>query len=247
MSDPNSHSCSHCSLSEICLPMGIGHNDLEKLESLIQNDSTQHSGDVVLKQGDVFQKVYAVRSGMYKSARVDPDGNEHISAFHLPGELIGLEAIYSKTYSHTTEALTTSSLCEFEYEQLTELATEIPALQQQLLRLLSKEISFSQAFHPEQSAEQKLTGFIYNLAKRYEVRGYSGKALVLAMARQDIANHLGMAAETISRLLKRLQEKGILTIKNREITIVNEPSLLRLAGCEASLEDTSKVIRQLKG
>ena len=116
-----------------------------------------------------------------------------------------------------------------------------------MLRLLSKEISFSQAFHPEQSAEQKLTGFIYNLAKRYEVRGYSGKALVLAMARQDIANHLGMAAETISRLLKRLQEKGILTIKNREITIVNEPSLLRLAGCEASLEDTSKVIRQLKG
>jgi CRP/FNR family transcriptional regulator len=227
--------------------MGIDHHDLEKLESLILNDSIQKSGDVVFRQGDEFQKVYAVKSGMYKSSRVDFEGNEHISGFHLPGELIGLEAIYSKTYPHTTNALTTSSLCEFEYDQLTELAASIPALQQQLLRLLSKEISFSQAFHPEQRAEQKLAGFIYNLAKRYEVRGYSGKALVLAMTKQDIANHLGMAAETISRLQKRLQEKGILGIKNREITILDEQNLLQLAGCEASLEDTSKIIKQLKG
>jgi len=231
-------------MSEICLPMGVDRQDIKKLEHLVKSDHIQHSGDVVLRQGDAFQKVYAVKSGMYKSINVDTEGHEHIIGFHLPGELIGLDAIYPKAYRNTTVAVTTSVLCELEYDQLTALSTEIPALQQQFLRLLSKGINDSNAFHKEQTAEQKLTGFVYNLAKRYEARGYSASELVLVMTRQDIASHLGMAAETISRLLKRLQSKQVLAINSREITILDEPALLALAGCEAA-PNTNQTLHRL--
>ncbi len=214
--------------------MGVDRHDLKKLERLIKNDQVQHNGDVVLHQGDAFDKVYAVKSGMYKSVKVDAEGNEHITSFHLPGELIGLDAIYPQAYGNTTIALTTSALCQFNYAQLTELATEIPALQRQLLRLFSKEINDVNVFVTEQTAEQKLTGFVHNLLKRYEARGYSGSELVLQMPRQDIANHLGMAAETVSRLLKSLQTKGILQIARREMKILDQAELLRLAGCRAA-------------
>lgn len=235
MSDPiNTHSCSHCSLNKICLPLGVDRHDLKKLESLVKNEEVQRSGDIAYRQGDAFQKIYAVKSGMYKSIALDAEGHEHVSGFHLPGELIGLEAIYPGAYSATTVALTTSALCEFNYDELTELSLAIPALQRQLLRLFSKEISHPRAVLMEHTAEQKLAGFINNLAKRYEMRGYSGRKLMLVMKRQDIANHLGMAAETISRLLKRLQSQGIVRIDNRDMTILDEAALLRAAGCEPS-------------
>lgn len=227
------HSCSHCSLSEICLPLGVSKDDLEKLEQLVQNTQVQHDGDVVIHQGDPFNKIFAVKSGMYKSIKLSPDGQETIIGFHLPGELIGLDAIYPEEYTSSTIALTSSVLCQMDYEQLSGLSSHIPALQRQLMSLLSKEINTSNAFHTDQTAEQKLASFIRNLATRYEVRGYSGTELVLAMTRQDIANHLGMAAETVSRLLKRFQDKGVLSIKHREVKILQPDTLLTLTGCEA--------------
>ena len=240
------HSCSHCSLSDICLPLGVDKNDLERLEQLVQNSHVQHDGDVVLHQGDSFHKIYAVKSGMYKSIKLSPDGHETIIGFHLPGELIGLDAIYPDEYTSSTVALTSSVLCQMDYEQLTELSAHIPALQRQLMSLLSKEINTSNALHGELTAEQKLASFIRNLATRYEVRGYSGTELVLAMTRQDIANHLGMAAETVSRLLKRFQDKGVLKIKHREVKILKPDELLTLTGCEAPAHtvDTSKLHHQ---
>lgn len=236
-SKPQPHSCSHCALSDICLPLGIGKDELKKLEQLVQNSQVQHDGDVVLHQGDPFSKIVAVKSGMYKSIKLTPDGQETIIGFHLPGELIGLDAIYPQEYTSSTVALTSSVLCQLDYDQLTELSAQIPPLQRQLINLLSKEINTSNAFHSEQTAEQKLASFIRNLAARYEVRGYSGTELVLAMTRQDIANHLGMAAETVSRLLKRFQDKNVLRIKHREVTILDPEELLRLTGCEAPIQN----------
>lgn len=239
MADPKhqAHSCSHCSLSEICLPLGVNKSDLEKLEQLVQNSHVQHNGDVVLHQGDAFHKIYAVKSGMYKSIKLSPDGHETIVGFHLPGELIGLDAIYPEEYTSSTVALTSSVLCQMDYDQLTQLSAHIPALQRQLMSLLSKEINTSNALHSELTAEQKLASFIRNLATRYEVRGYSGTELVLAMTRQDIANHLGMAAETVSRLLKRFQDKGVLQIKHREVKILKPDVLLELTGCETPAQN----------
>ena len=58
--------------------------------------------------------------------------------------------------------------------------------------------------------------------------------MILQMSRQDIANHLGMAAETISRLLKRLQSNGVLAISKREMKVLDQDELLKLAGCRAA-------------
>jgi len=85
-----------------------------------------------------------------------------------------------------------------------------------------------------QTAEQKLASFIHNLAIRNEVRGFSATELHLAMTRQDIANHLGMAAETVSRLLKQFQGRDVLDIKHREMSILDPAGLLLLTGCAHS-------------
>ncbi len=223
--------CSQCALNNLCLPVGLNKQELEKLEGLVQTAKKLKAQEVLFQQGAPFQTLYAVRSGVLKSMVVDSDGNERVSGFYLPGELIGLDAIYSQHYQSNTLALDTASVCAVPYQGLTELSGQIPSLQQQLLRLLSKELNDVSAQVPNLTIEQRLAAFIFGLSMRYQERGYSSTHINLIMPRQDIANHLNMAPETISRLFKRMQSDGLLQINRRELIIQDMDKLKTLAGC----------------
>jgi CRP/FNR family transcriptional regulator len=80
------------------------------------------------------------------------------------------------------------------------------------------------------TAEQKLAGFIMGLSSRYQLRGYSSTQFQLLMPRKDIANHLGMAPETVSRMFKRLVNEQILDIDQTEVTILDSQKLKQLLG-----------------
>ena len=231
MSSPAKHNCTVCSFKKICLPTGVGREELDRLEELIQDSKVHHSGDVVIRQEAPFCNLYAVKSGMYKSVKLNDLGEEHVVGFHLPGDIIGLDAIYPKTYTSSLIALTSSVLCQFDYEQLAALSTQVPSLQAQLLRLSSKEINIMQAHHSAHTAEQKLAAFIHNLSARNAERGFSSTQLILSMSRQDIASYLAMAPETISRILKQFQTNDILIINKREMKILDPTRLLLSTGC----------------
>lgn len=229
------HSCSHCAMREICLPLGVDRSDLVKLENLVQSSAVFEQADTIIRQGDKFSKVYAVKSGTLKSTRIDQHGNHHIIGFHLPGELIGLDGIYPEMYPSEVSALEATTLCEMDYDKLSELCVALPALQKQLLKLLSRDIyesNVATADSAERTAEQKVAGFIKNLSSRYEHRGYPADNLKLAMTRQDIANHLNLTPETVSRVLKRLKQHEVVQIENKQIRIICAEKLVDiLAGC----------------
>jgi len=227
------HSCSQCSLVDLCLPMGLNQQELTQLENLIQQSQTYKEHDFLFRQDDEFKTIYAVRSGMFKSYTIDQDGNQRILGFHLPGELVGLDAIYKQKYPSYVKAVSTSSVCALPYNGLMELSEQIPSLQHQLLRLLSKEINNVHVLTYDTSVEQRLAMFIWGLSQRYEQRGYSATHFNLSMPRRDIANHLNMAPETISRLFKRFQDEEIITLNKRELIILDIDTLRAHAGCNA--------------
>ncbi len=224
--------CSQCSLNSLCLPTGLNKDELQELEGLVQSAQTVKENEALFRQNDPFETLYAVRSGIFKSTIINNDGHEHITAFYLPGELIGLDAIYKKQYQSNTFALDTASICILPYEDLSKLSRKIPGLQQQLLRLLSKELNDANSQILTFHIEQRLAAFIFDLSTRYHERGYSRTHLNLAMSRQDIANHLNMAPETISRLFKRMQNDGLLKLNRRELIVEDMDKLKELAGCK---------------
>jgi CRP/FNR family transcriptional regulator len=245
------HSCSNCAMSEICLPLGLDKVDIGRLEKIVTTSAVRHTGDNIVRQGDAFQNVYAVKSGMTKSYRFDDAGTEYIHSFHLPGELFGLDAIYAKRYGFTVEALDTVVLCEMNFEELQVLCSHVPSLQRQVFNLLSRDLYNSHVNpieHFDQTAEQKLSGFLHNLLSRFHARGHVSMELHLPMSRRDIANHLGLAPETISRLLKRFQQQNVIDIKNRLVTIVDQVKLETMVHChalEASITP-SEITRSVK-
>jgi CRP/FNR family transcriptional regulator len=231
---PSFLKCSQCALGKLCLPMGLDHQDMALLEKIIEPSSPFKENDAVYKSQQHFERIFAVKSGMFKTVVIDANGNEHIVGFHLPGELFGLDAIYPQKYISTAISLGTSSVCGINYNDLENLATKLPSLQRQLFSLMSKEVHTSQALTVEHAADQKLAGFIITLSSRYKQRGYSETRINLMMPRRDIANHLNMAAETVSRLFKRFQKEGLLDIKRTDLNILNMEGLRQLAGCASA-------------
>jgi CRP/FNR family transcriptional regulator len=226
--------CSQCALDKICLPVGLNHSEMGRLEEIIKTTKPYQVDDKVYEAGSRLNNIYAVKSGMFKSYIINAEGNEHIVAFHLPGELFGLDAIHAKRYITTAKAIGTSTVCAIEYDSLTALSSKLPMLQKQLFNLMSKEFSSAQALLAEQSADRKLAGFLLSLSTRFKQRGYSETTFNLVMQRSDIANNLNMAPETVSRMFKRLKNEDIIELNVNEVTIVNMQQLQMLSGCLSS-------------
>ncbi len=216
--------CQSCSLFELCMPMGLAEGDLDKLDSIIKRRRPVEKGEYLYRVGNPFTSVYAVRSGSLKTFTSTRDGRDQIISLHLPGELMGLDAISSNQHICSAMALETTSVCELPYERLEALSLEIPGLQHHLLSLMSEEIRHDQCHMTilaRLPVDNRLASFLVNLAERYRTRGFSSTEFNLSMSRNDIANLLGMAVETVSRLFTQFQEQGLLQVERKHIKILN--------------------------
>lgn len=227
-------SCSTCSLSELCLPMGLPRSDMLRLEELVEHRGPVNEGEHLFRVGDPLRVLYAVRGGFFKSYLIEPNGREQVLGFHLPGELIGLDAIWPEKHQCNAVALNTASVCELPYAAITDLGRQIPGLQHSMLRLLSKELGLSHALAGDFSAEERIAGFLLSLSSRMKARGHSETHLTLAMSRRDIANYLRLATETVSRVFSRFEQDGFVSVDRREVMLRDLDKLGALGRCFSS-------------
>lgn len=226
--------CQECSLHRLCLPLGVERADLERLERIVSRRRPPlRRGDYLFHAGDSFRTVYVIRTGSVKTFTCSRDGEEHVTGFYLPGELIGLDAIAASGHPCAARALETTTVCEIRYEDLEALSGKIPGLQRQLLRLMSCEIVRDQNMMVvlgRMPAEERLATLLLNIAGRFEQRGFSGRQFRLSMSRHDIGSYLGLALETVSRLFSRLQADGLIGVQRKQVQILDREGLLRRAG-----------------
>lgn len=229
--------CSSCNLRQLCLPVGLDPDDIERLDALLNLRQRIQAGQHVYRAGTAFHSLYAIRSGVFKLYRLSAEGKEQVMGFYLPGELFGLGGISTGSYALSAVALEDSHVCEVPFARLEELAQEIPALQRQIYRLLSTEILQdwdAMSVLGSMQAEARLAAFLQDLSERLQRRGFSPTQLHLSMSREEIGNYLGMKLETVSRTFSKLQKDGLVTVERRMLTILDMPGLKRLAGCAAA-------------
>jgi CRP/FNR family transcriptional regulator len=228
-------SCANCSLSELCLPRGMGPEALEKLENIVKRAAPLQRGDVLFRAGEEFKGVYAVRSGLVKVFVTADDGEEQIVGFFLPGEMLGLDAVETQVHTCNAVALETSSYCAVPFSELSEVCKEIPELQNQLFRIMSRELSSENQLLltlGKKNSEEKVATFLLTISTRYHQLGYSANEFKLEMSRQEIGNYLGITFETVSRVFSRLQRNGIIKVNRKAIKITDMVALKNLvSGC----------------
>lgn len=223
-------SCRSCSLQDLCLPLGLDGDDMQKLESIVHTRGPMRTGEHLFREGDNFHALYAVKSGALKTYTIDNQGREHVLGFHIPGELAGLDGIHSGRNRCNAVALQGTSVCALPFVRLEQLIHEVPGLQAQVLKLMSRELAASSQLATDHSAEERLAGFLLGLSRRYARRGLVPTLLTLPMPRRDVASYLRLATETVSRLFARFQEEGILDVRRRDVEILDMAALERLGG-----------------
>ena len=221
--------CSTCAFGSVCLPAGVDKTALRELHMLVEHIGPYRAGDHVFRSGERFAAIFAVRGGVVKTRQLDDDGREQLLGFHLPGEMVGLNAIHPAKYPCDAIALDTVFVCRFSFPALATLAVKMPDVQQQLFRLLSADIGKASLLAGDYSADERLAAFLVTLGQRYADRGFPVGLLHLAMSRGDIANYLRLAAETVSRVLRRFQDQGLIRVEARDLTIAKPAELFSLA------------------
>jgi CRP/FNR family transcriptional regulator len=226
---PPKTSCLTCRLSDLCLPYGLQIDEVETLEIIIKNKRPLQLSELLFTKDELCVGLFAVKSGSFRRFVINSEGVEQTLGFYLPGELIGLDALFDGRFTCSVDALETSSVCELPLTRLNDLCVKIPNLQYQLTRILSKEIT---ANHEQMfllsnnSAKIKVATFLLMLSKRYGALGYSHTHFNLSMPRQTIASFLGLSNETISRQLTALCKENIIMVNQRFIQI-NDLKLLQ--------------------
>lgn len=217
-------SCTSCRLNALCLPLALNKSEIHQLDAIVERNRPYTKGEHVYRQSDEFNSVYAVRSGSFKSYLVSDSGLGRVTGFFLPGEIFGMDGISSKQYASSTAALEHSSICEIPFSQLERLSQELPNLQHHFFAIMGDEIAKDQQIHTllsSYTAEERTASFLLGLSTRYARVSLSPSRFLLSMTRGDIGEYLGLTVETVSRIFTSLQKKGLISVSNREIELLD--------------------------
>nr|WP_145545585.1 fumarate/nitrate reduction transcriptional regulator Fnr [Variovorax boronicumulans] len=223
--------CSNCNLRELCMPMQLDQQALERIDEVVATRKSVKRGATLFRSGEKFTSLYAIRTGFFKTLVATDDGREQVTGFQMAGEIIGLDGIVNDKHSCDAVALEDAEVCVMPFDRLEELSREVNALQNHVHKIMSREIVREHGVMlllGSMRAEERVAAFLLNLVKRLHARGFSRSELVLRMTREEIGSYLGLKLETVSRTFSKFGDDGIVEVKQRHLRIVDADALQRI-------------------
>ena len=189
-------------------------------------------GQEVVGEGDPTENFFLVMAGLFRAEKLTVDGRRQVFAFHVPGDLCGLEPdgihkVTIQAQDHAAMAILPRRLCRLRMRLQPEISA---ALFDGATRALTLATDHTMIIGCG-SAEERLAWFLTALS----VRSVGGRARLvdLPMQRQDIADHLGLTIETVSRTFTRLKNLGLINLSHiRRVHILRPDALARLAAAD---------------
>jgi CRP/FNR family transcriptional regulator, anaerobic regulatory protein len=229
--------CSTCKLRELCPPCcGLSGSEIDVANRLSFHRSRLRRGQSLYRTDDRFTSLYALRSGFFKFTVLLQDGRrEQVTGFSMTGELLGVDGIATERHPCNAIALEDSEVCAIPFAALQRLAHEIPSLQRQLHKTMSREIVREHGMLlllGRMNADERLATFLLNLSQRFAEHGCSSSEFNMRMTREEIGSYLGLSLETVSRTLSKFQEEGLLSVQQKTIYLLDNAGLERVIGRE---------------
>jgi CRP/FNR family transcriptional regulator len=216
------------SLENVELFRELNSDQLRELESTGQR-STYPAGGAIFSQGDPAQGFYVILSGRVKVYKLSPEGREQILHLFGPGEPIGEVPVFAgETFPAHAETLERSELWFLPRDRLRQLFAQDPSLALNMLAILSKRLRRFTNLIEDLSLKDipaRLAAYLMHLQD-----GQGGAdTLHLDVSKGVLAKILGTSQETLSRVLRRMSEAGVLEMRSKTITILDDGMLEDLA------------------
>jgi len=205
-----------------------------RLREIVRRRPPLTRGQSLFRGAERRDFLYIVRSGCLRTSIQTHNGGEQIVGFHLPGGVVGFDTGLGPFDRCRATALERTSVCAVSVDDLHRLATRVPGLQEQVYRLVSREIVANRQhllIMSRPTARQRLALFLHTWSWRMRASGFTASPFTLPMRREDIANYLGVALETTSRAISRLHQDGVIRARGRRIELLRPELLGRIADC----------------
>lgn len=229
--------CAACALRSGTFAATLDAADLGQLESVRTTHSYQR-GHFLFYEGNPCTGVFCVRSGVVKLVKNAPQGRRCTLALAGPGDLLGLEALVAGTaHGHGAAILAAGSVCQIERGPMLRFLEARPAFQRAALQQLACGLQRSHGEIAQLAGgdvRERTAHTLLLLASRFGERVDGRTHVTLDLAREDIAEMVGVAAETAIRQLSDLRRRGILSSEGRRLVVEDMDRLARLARPPAS-------------
>ena len=170
--------------------------------------------------------IYRVVSGAVRTMRFSSDGRRQILAFHLPGDVFGVEI--GETHTFSAEAVSSAEIVMVRRSLLEKAADEDVGAARQWLKLTSQDLRSAHehaVILGRKGAGERVAAFLLRFADRF-VRG---QELDLPMSRSDIADYLGLTIESVSRAFSEMERQCAIALpSSRHVVLRNRSTLAQL-------------------
>lgn len=199
---------------------------IERLEQLGRTQRV-HAGAIIFHEGDEIVDCFRVAGGAVRLSKMTVDGRRQVLDFRVPGEFLGVPGLDS--HACTAEAVGEVTLRRYPRRQLEALVEEEPGLARRLLAIAARELRAAQEqmlLLGRKHAHERLASFLLRMAGLAPGNGGPGVAFDLPMSRGDIADHLGLTVETVSRAFTVLRLGGIIALPRPNRVVLLQPAAL---------------------
>jgi CRP/FNR family nitrogen fixation transcriptional regulator len=205
--------------------LGIAGDSNQKVSL---NEFTYKKGSEIYGEKEPADYVYQVKTGSVRSYKLLPDGRRQIGAFHLVGDIFGLEN--GSEHRFTAEAIVNTTVRLIKRRSLEMMAESDAMVSRNLLGMTTENLEHAEnhmLLLGRKTSLERVAAFLVEMDRRLAAAG----VMPLPMSRRDIADYLGLTLETVSRALSRLHELGIIGFvgtNRRQITLLNRRQLATL-------------------
>ncbi|MDP3136161.1 MAG: helix-turn-helix domain-containing protein [Burkholderiaceae bacterium] len=181
----------------------------------------------VFAEGDAADFFYKVVSGTVRTYKLLNDGRRQIDEFHLAGDIFGLET--GEAHRFSADAVDAATIVAFRRRRFESLAHDDPALGDQIVTSMMRSLDRAHdhmMLLGRKTAHEKVASFLLDMARRVS----NEDRFELPMQRTDIADHLGLTIETVSRTLTQFARKGLIKLAaaSRSVVLCDKAALRRL-------------------
>ena len=218
--------CSSCVARSNSLLGGLCTDEITSLEDHRSCNYYKKSQSLFL-EGSFPRGVFCINQGKVKVFKRGDEGKEQIIHIAKGGEMVGFRAMFSgDPYNVAAETLEESNICFIAKDDFLNMMDTNATLRNGIIKELSKELSDRASFitnMAQKSVRERLAFALILLKGVYEPEPIN-------LSREDMANFVGTATETLIRLLKDFKEEGIIEVQTRKLTILNLDRLVSIAG-----------------
>ena len=224
--------CRECPTRGYCLTNEVLETQLPIVESVFLMSAPLTRGDHLYHAGELADSHFHMRSGVAKTYSINSAGDEFVTGFYLPGEMVGC-AQQDGLHTDSAIALETTTVCQLRDEDIGKL-TRLGIEANLFKRLSEREYRAAQRqFNLVQdSAEARVAGFFMDLSDRLARLDRYPAVIPLSMSRTDIANYIGLTLATLSRVFAKMTKAGVISASRHEVHIL-QPADLEVIGLHA--------------